>query len=73
MDFIRGALGVISLSILMVVFLLLCWTSWQNHRKPQKTQNNFHGSVIIELTWVVAPFVIVWALVWPAFRDLWAP
>ncbi|MFY7939472.1 MAG: cytochrome c oxidase subunit II transmembrane domain-containing protein [Burkholderiaceae bacterium] len=73
MDFIRGALGVISLSILMVVFLLLCWTSWQNHRKPQKTQDNFHGSVIIELTWVVAPFVIVWALVWPAFRDLWVP
>lgn len=70
MDLIRGALGVISLSILVVVFLLLCWTSWQNHRKPHKSQDNFHGSVIIELTWVAAPFVIVWALVWPAIRNL---
>lgn len=71
MNDVRGVLGLLSMAILVIVFVLMCWTSWQHHRAQGDPQSNFHGSIFIELSWVVAPFLIVWALVWPTARNLW--
>lgn len=71
MDNFRGVLGLLSMAILVIVFLLMCWSSWRNHRAQTDPQANFHGSIVIELSWVAAPFIIVWALVWPTVKNLW--
>lgn len=71
MDNIRGVLGLLSMAILVIVFMLMCWSSWRNHRTQADPHANFHGSIVIELSWVAAPFVIVWALVWPTAKNLW--
>lgn len=71
LDHFRGILGLASMAILVIVFILMCWSSWQNHRTRHNPDDNFHGSIVIELSWVAAPFIIVWALVWPTARNLW--
>lgn len=71
MDNFRGVLGLLSMAILVIVFMLMCWSSWRNHRTQAAPHANFHGSIVIELSWVAAPFIIVWALVWPTARNLW--
>ncbi len=71
MDHFRGVLGLLSMAIMCMVCVLVCWTSWRNHRAQTNPEDNFHGSIVIELSWVAAPFIIVWALVWPTARDIW--
>jgi len=65
---LRWALMVVCLLIFVVVFGVMLVSAWRQHRKGGAEQSNFHASVAVEVSWAVAPLVIVVMLVWPAAR-----
>lgn len=65
---LRWALMVLCLVIFAVVFGVMLVSAWRFHRRGDAESPNFHGSVAVEVSWAVAPLVIVVLLVWPAAR-----
>lgn len=65
---LRWALMVLCLVIFAVVFGVMLVSAWRQHRRGGAQDTNFHGSVAVEVSWAVAPLVIVVLLVWPAAR-----
>jgi cytochrome c oxidase subunit 2 len=65
---LRWALMVLCLVIFAVVFGVMLVSAWRQHRRGHGQASNFHGSVAVEVSWAVAPLVIVVLLVWPAAR-----
>ncbi|MDT8989661.1 cytochrome c oxidase subunit II transmembrane domain-containing protein [Curvibacter sp. APW13] len=64
---LRWALMVLCLVIFAVVFGVMLVSAWRQHRRGGEA-DNFHPSVAVEVSWAVAPLVIVVMLVWPAAR-----
>ena len=67
---LRWVLMVLCLVIFAVVFGVMLVSAWRQHRRGDGQDANFHGSVAVEVSWAVAPLVIVVMLVWPAARAI---
>lgn len=65
---LRWALMVLCLVIFAVVFGVMLVSAWRQHRRGADAADNFHPSVAVEVSWAIAPLVIVVMLVWPAAR-----
>jgi cytochrome c oxidase subunit 2 len=65
---LRWGLMVLCLLIFAVVFGVMLVSAWRQHRRGDGGEANFHASVAVEVSWAVAPLVIVVLLVWPAAR-----
>jgi heme/copper-type cytochrome/quinol oxidase subunit 2 len=65
---LRGILMVVCLVLIGGAFVAMCVSSWLHHRANKTEQPNFHGSLAVELCWVLAPMVIVFMLVWPTVK-----
>lgn len=65
---LRWALMVLCLVIFAVVFGVMLVSAWRQHRRGVDAADNFHPSVAVEVSWAIAPLVIVVMLVWPAAR-----
>lgn len=67
---LRWALMVLCLVIFAVVFGIMLVSAWRQHRRGDAQEANFHASVAVEVSWAVAPLVIVVLLVWPTVRSV---
>lgn len=67
---LRWVMMLVCLAIFVVVFAVMLLSAWRNHRLGESAQQNFHGSMAVEVCWVLAPFVIVMMLVWPTVRTV---
>lgn len=67
---LRWALMVLCLVIFAVVFGIMLVSAWRQHRRSGEQDANFHASVAVEVSWAVAPLVIVVLLVWPTVRSV---
>lgn len=65
---LRWALMVLCLLIFALVFGVMLVSAWRFHQRGGEKADNFHPSVAVEVSWAVAPLVIVVLLVWPAAR-----
>jgi len=61
---------VLCLVVFASVFVVMVTSMWLRHRRVDAQQTNFHGSVAVEISWAVAPFVIVVMMVWPTARAI---
>ncbi len=69
----RFALMLVCLLIFTVSFVLLLLAAWRHHRAGSVERANFHSSMLVEISWTIAPCVIVLVLVWPTARIFWTP
>ncbi len=67
---LRWMLLVFCLFVFLVVFLVMFASMWKHHRKGIAETSNFHGSVAVEISWALAPCVIVFWMVWPTARSV---
>ncbi len=70
---LRGWLMIVCLVIFALVFGVMIYSIWKHHRSGVGDRSNFHGSVLVEICWALAPVVIVVLLVWPTTRIIWSP
>jgi len=69
----RWTMMVLCLALFVLVFAVMLASAWRNHRLGAQEEQNFHGSVAVEVCWALAPFVIVVMLVWPTVRTVLNP
>ncbi|MGQ0709213.1 MAG: hypothetical protein ACT4NV_05625 [Rhodoferax sp.] len=67
---LRWVLMVLSLVLFGAVFGAMLVSAWRQHRVAGLAQGNFHASVLAEVSWMAAPMVIVFLLVWPTVRSV---
>ncbi len=61
--------GVLALVLaVLVAALLTIVIGVLRHRRAHAEGRHFHQNVVIELVWTLIPFVILFALVWPAVK-----
>ena len=65
---LRGILMLVCLVIFCLVFVAMLGVAWRQHRKGSASAPNFHGSLVVEVCWALAPLLIVLLLVWPTAR-----
>lgn len=65
---LRWILMILCLVIFGLVFMVMLGVAWRQHRKGNSSAPNFHGSVVVEVCWALAPLLIVLMLVWPTAR-----
>jgi cytochrome c oxidase subunit 2 len=58
------------LSVFLVVFLLMFVSMWKHHREGIAQTSNFHPSWAVEISWALAPCLIVFLTVWPTARTV---
>lgn len=69
---LRGMLMVVCLIVFLLVFAGMFFSIWKHHRSSASGHTNFHSSVLVEICWALAPFVIVVLLVWPTMKTIFA-
>ena len=69
----RWALMVACVLIFTVSFVALLLAAWRHHRAEKSGGENFHSSLLVEISWTIVPCVIVLLLVWPTARIFWTP
>lgn len=65
---LRWVLMLLCLAIFCLVFAAMVVVAWRQYRKGGPSAPNFHGSLAVEVCWVLAPLLIVLLLVWPTAR-----
>ncbi len=70
---VRSVLMVVCLVIFVLVFAWMVVSAWKHHHGGGREDSNFHGSVAVEVSWALAPVVIVMLLVWPTVRSVFQP
>jgi cytochrome c oxidase subunit 2 len=66
----RSILMVLCLFVFLAVFFVMMVSLWRHHRRGEPEAPNFHGSVAVEISWALAPCVIVFLMVWPTARAI---
>ena len=61
----RWLLMVICLAVFVGVFLAMLVSLWRQHRAQSPENPNFHASIIVEMSWALTPFAIVFLMVYP--------
>jgi cytochrome c oxidase subunit 2 len=69
----RWALMVACVLIFTVSFIALLVAAWRHHRVEKPGVENFHSSLLVEISWTIVPCVIVLVLVWPTAKIFWTP
>ncbi len=69
----RWTLMVICVLIFSLSFVALLVASWRHHRLDKPSGENFHSSLLVEISWTIVPCVIVLILVWPTAKIFWTP
>lgn len=69
----RWGLMLACLLIFAVSFSWLLVAAWRHHRSGTAERGNFHSALWVEITWTIAPCLIVLMLVWPTVRIFWTP
>lgn len=67
---LRWMLLVFCLFVFLVVFFVMFVSMWKHHRNGISQTSNFHGSVAVEISWALAPCVIVFLMVLPTARSI---
>jgi len=65
---LRWILMLVCLAIFCLVFVVMVVVAWRQYRKGDPSVPNFHGSLVVEVCWALAPLLIVLLLVWPTAR-----
>lgn len=65
---VRHASMVFCVVVLAVAFAAILYTHWSHRRQAQ---SHFHGSTLEEMSWSLAPMLMVLGLVAVAFKDFW--
>lgn len=69
----QTVLMLVCMMIFSVAFAALLVASWRHHRVEQVHGRNFHSDLWVEMSWTIAPCVIVLALAWPTVKTFWTP
>jgi len=63
--------------VCMAIFAVFCsallLAAWRHHRAAKVHGGNFHSDLWVEISWTIAPCVIVLALIWPTVKAFWTP
>lgn len=70
---LRWVLMILCLAIFVFAFGMMLVLAYTQHRKAGKETENFHGSVVVEICWALAPLFIVMQIVWSAARYVLNP
>lgn len=70
---LRWILMIVCLAIFVFAFGMMLVIAYSQHRKGGTEAGNFHGSVVVEICWALAPLFIVMQIVWSAVRNVLQP
>jgi cytochrome c oxidase subunit 2 len=70
---LRWVLMIVCLVIFVFSFGMMLALAYVQHRKGAKNTSNFHGSVVVEICWALAPLFIVMQIVWAAAGPIFSP
>jgi len=65
---VRLVLMVVCLAVFVGVFLVMLVSMWRQHRAERPENPNFHASIVVEISWALTPFIIVFLMVYPTVK-----
>ncbi len=67
-DFRQGVGAVVAAVLVAGLFTVVLGVV--RHRRAHAQAKHFHSSLMVELTWTLIPFLILFALAWPAAQAI---
>ena len=68
--FLNNAMMILCTAIFVAVFAVMFYSIWKHRKSVGHKAANFHESVVVEVLWTAAPFVIVILMALPATKVL---